>query len=166
MVLTVDQVVRHKGVIFGGTANERCVYEFNSKVTGECIGCATPIETTDFCNYKAVCGGSIYYVLTLADARRKFVADYNTRMAALEQMPEKEQACPKVELVSYDEPYKIRYEAVLNGHRKYIGSYFTATKVFASSVLNIAREDTCARESQETLESIIRFANRVSEGIL
>ena len=35
MALTVDQVVRHKGVIFGGSANERCVYEFNSKVTGE-----------------------------------------------------------------------------------------------------------------------------------
>ena len=173
MVLTVDQVVRHKGVIFGGTANERCVYEFNSKVTGECIGCATPIKTDDFYNYKAVCCGSIYYVRTLADARRKFVAYYNTRVAALEQvpaleqMPEKEQACPKVELVSYDdEPYKIRYEAVLNGHRKYLGSYFTATKVFASCVLDIAREDTSARESQETLERIISLANRVSEGIL
>ena len=92
MVLTVDQVVRHKGVIFGGTVNERRVYEFNSKVTGEIIGFAVSIETNDFCNYKAVCCGSIYYVLTLADARRKFVADYNTRMAALEQVPEKEQA--------------------------------------------------------------------------
>ena len=91
MVLTVDQVVRHKGVIFGGSANERCVYEFNSKVTGELIGFAVPIETKDFYNYKAVCCGSIYYALTLADARRKFVADYNTRMAALEQIIEKEQ---------------------------------------------------------------------------
>ena len=79
MVLTVDQVVRHKGVIFGGTANEKRVYEFNSKVTGESIGCAIPIETKDFYNYKAVCCGSIYYVLTLADARRKLVANYNTQ---------------------------------------------------------------------------------------
>ena len=91
MVLTVDQVVRHKGVIFGGSANERCVYEFNSKVNGALIGFAVPIETKDFCNYKAVCCGSIYYVLTLADARRKFVSAYNTRMAALERIIEKEQ---------------------------------------------------------------------------
>ena len=91
MVLTMDQVARHKGVIFGGTANERRVYEFNSKVTGECIGFAMPIETKNFYNYKAIYRGSIYYVLTLADARRKFVADYNTRMAALERIIEKEQ---------------------------------------------------------------------------
>ena len=88
------------------------------------------------------------------------------QVPALEQMPEKEQACPKVELVAYDEPYKIRYEAVLNGHHKYLGAYYKDTKVFASSVFFIAGEDTCARESQETLERIIRFANRVSEGIL
>ena len=91
MALTVDQVVRHKGVIFGGTANERRVYEFNSKVTGELIGFAVPTETKDFYNYKAVYCGQLKFVNTLAAARKWLVATYNTRRAALERIIEKEQ---------------------------------------------------------------------------
>ena len=172
MVLTVDQVVRHKGIIFGDPVNEQYVYEFNSKVTGELIGYAMKYVISSRVYYKIVYCGQLKFVSTLVAARKWLVDAYNTRMAtleqgpALEQGPEKEQTCPKVELMSHDLSYRIRYEAVLNGHRQYLGSYFKDTKAFVSSVLDIVREDTCEKESQVMLEKIIRFANSVSEGLL
>ena len=79
MALTVDQVVRHKGVIFGGTANERYVYEFNSKVTGEIIGFAVQYVINSRVHYKVVCCGQLKFVSTLVAARKGLVAAYNTR---------------------------------------------------------------------------------------
>ena len=83
MELTVDQVVRHKGVIFGGSANEQCIYEFNSKVTGEFIGCATKYFINSRVHYKVVYCGQLEFVSTLVEARKWLVAAYNTRMASL-----------------------------------------------------------------------------------
>ena len=166
MELTVDKVVRNKGVIFGDIENKQRVYEFNSKVTGELIGCATKYVIGSRVHYKAVYCDDLKYVSTLVEARKWLVAAYNTHMAALEQMPEKEQTCPKVELRAYDEAHKIIYVAVLNGHHRYLGTYLKGTKAFISSELGIVREDTCEMELQETLERIIRFANCVSAGML
>ena len=79
MVLTVDQVARRKGVIFGGTENERCAYEFNSKVTGESIGCAMKYVIGSRVHYKVVYCGQLKFVRTLVAARKWLVANYNTQ---------------------------------------------------------------------------------------
>ena len=79
MVLTVDKVVRHKGVIFGGTAHEQRVYEFNSKVTGESIGCAMQYVINSRVHYKVVYCGQLKFVSTLVAARKWLVTNHNTR---------------------------------------------------------------------------------------